>query len=113
MKNIGTFGMLALIIVAMYFMLIRPQKKRQKETDNMRNNLHVGDEVVTIGGLKGKVIKVEDDSIVVQASIDNFKIEMMKWSVSKVMRNVEKSEERISDPNEEEVASKSSPKKKK
>jgi len=83
------FVPLILLIVAMYFLLIRPQKKREKEVNNMRANLHVGDEIVTIGGICGKIVKTKDESIVIQVGADKVKMEMMKWSVSKVVNPAE------------------------
>jgi len=88
----------------MYFLLIRPQKKREKETNSMRNNLHVGDEVITIGGLKGKIVKTKDDSIVIQVGADKLKFEMMKWSISKVVDSAEKPQQKAQEPAEEEEA---------
>ena len=85
MKGLATFGPLVLLIVIMYFLLIRPQKKREKETKNMRDNLCVGDEIVTIGGVKGKVVKTREDSIVLQVGAEKIKIEMMRWAISKVI----------------------------
>ena len=55
-QTLTMFVPLILLIVAMYFLLIRPQKKREKEVNNMRANLHVGDEIVTIGGICGKIV---------------------------------------------------------
>ena len=49
---------LLLVVVAMYFILIRPQRKREKEAQNMRNNLQVGDEVTTSGGIVGRVVSL-------------------------------------------------------
>lgn len=75
---------LILLIVIMYFLMIRPQRKREKETTAMRNSLQVGDEIVTIGGICGKIVKTKDETIVIQVGADRVKMEMMRWSVSKV-----------------------------
>ena len=77
--------MLAIFIGAMYFFLIRPQKKKEKEIQAMRSNLSVGDEIITIGGIHGKIVKTKDDSIVIQVGADKVKFEMTKWSVSSVV----------------------------
>ena len=53
----------ALIFVLMYFMMIRPQRKQQKETKAMRDALKVGDKITTIGGIVGKVVKIKDNFI--------------------------------------------------
>ncbi len=70
-------GMFAL----MYFMTIRPQKKRQKEEQEMRNAVDVGDEITTIGGICGKVVIVKEDSLVIETSVDRTKMTITRWSV--------------------------------
>jgi len=75
---------MVVFIAAMYFLLIRPQKKKDKQIQAMRSNLQVGDEIITIGGIKGKIVKTKDDSIVIQVGADKVKFEMMRWSVSSV-----------------------------
>ena len=77
---------LILLIVIMYFLMIRPQKKREKETSAMRNSVQVGDEIVTIGGICGKIVKTKDETIVIQVGADKVKFEMMRWSISKVVK---------------------------
>ncbi len=81
---------LIILIAIMYFMLIRPQKKREREVNAMRSNLHVGDEIITIGGICGKIVKTKEETIVIQVGADKLKFEMMRWSVSKVIDSVEK-----------------------
>ncbi len=76
---------LVLLILFMYFLLIKPQKKKEKEINAMRSNIKVGDEIITIGGICGKVVKVKDESVVVQVGAEKLKFEMMKWSVSKIV----------------------------
>lgn len=78
-------GPLVILILLMYFMLIRPQKKKEKEINAMRAALKVGDTIVTIGGICGKVVKIKDDTIVIQVGADKVKFEMMKWAVSQVV----------------------------
>lgn len=114
-QTLTMFVPLILLIVAMYFLLIRPQKKREKEVNNMRANLHVGDEIVTIGGICGKIVKTKDESIVIQVGADKVKMEMMKWSVSKVVNPAEaraarKAERAAKDEVEEEAPKKAMPK---
>jgi len=69
----------------MYFLLIRPQKKREKATNQMRNTLQVGDEIITIGGVCGKIVKVKDESLIIQVGAEKIKFEIMRWAVSKVI----------------------------
>ncbi len=77
---------LILLFVVMYFLMIRPQKKREKETNAMRAGVQVGDEIVTIGGICAKVVKTKEESIVIQVGADKVKMEVMRWSVSKVVK---------------------------
>ena len=75
--------MYAAIFGAMYFFLIRPQKKKQKEEKKMRENLQVGDEIITIGGIYGNVVSVKDDTLVIETSADKTKLKIAKSSVSR------------------------------
>lgn len=85
----GLISLLPLIIllVLMYFLMIRPQNKKDKQIKQMRNNLQVGDEIVTIGGICGKIVKTKDETIVIQVGADKVKFEMMRWSVSSVTKS--------------------------
>ena len=82
----GDMGSSILMIVAMlgifYFMLIRPENKRKKEAEQTRNSVKTGDEIVTIGGICGKVVSVKDDKIVIETSADQVRVELMKWGIS-------------------------------
>ena len=62
--------MIAILAAFMYFMVIRPQSKRAKDQKNLINNIQKGDEVVTIGGMLGKVEKVSDDFVVINVAED-------------------------------------------
>jgi preprotein translocase subunit YajC len=77
-------GGIILIFVVMYFLMIRPQKKKEKAITEMRNSLSVGDQVVTIGGIKGKISAIKDDSLVLQVGSEKSKIEFMRWAISRV-----------------------------
>ncbi|MCQ2545310.1 MAG: preprotein translocase subunit YajC [Clostridia bacterium] len=77
---------LVLLFAVMYFLMIRPQKKREKETNAMRAGVQVGDEIVTIGGICAKVVKTKEESIIVQVGADKVKMEIMRWSVSKIVK---------------------------
>lgn len=74
-------GYILVIGVALYFFMIRPQRKRQKAEDKMRNSIEVGDEVVTIGGIMARVVAIKDDSIVIESPIDHSKIKLMKNAI--------------------------------
>ena len=85
-STIITILPLILLIVVMYFLMIRPQKKRERETTAMRNSVQVGDEIVTIGGICGRIVKTKDETIVIQVGADKIKMEMMRWAVSSVTK---------------------------
>ena len=70
------------MVVLMNFMTIRPQKKKQKEEQAMRDNIQVGDEVTTIGGIIGRVVTVKEDSIIVETGADKNKLKFARWSIS-------------------------------
>lgn len=72
---------LVLVFVVFYFMLIRPQKKRDKAVQKMRANLEVGDEIVTSGGIIGRVVSLKEDTIVIETGSDRSKIRIARWAV--------------------------------
>ena len=76
----------AAIFAGLYFFLIRPNSKKKKEEAQLRNNLEIGDEITTIGGIVGRVvaIKEDDDSIVIETGSDRNKMKMKKWAISTI-----------------------------
>lgn len=62
-------------------MLIRPQRKRDKETQRMRNSIQVGDEVLTVGGIVGLVVSIKEDTVVVETGGDRSKIRLKRWAI--------------------------------
>ncbi len=76
-----SFLSMILIIVALYFIMLRPQKKKEKAVQEMRNNLQVGDEIVTIGGVVGIVVSVKDDTVVIETGSDRSKIRFQRWAI--------------------------------
>ena len=72
------------MLVLMYFITIRPQQKRQKEEQKMRNNLRVGDELTTIGGIKGRVVSIKDETVTIETGADRSKIQFEKWAIQTV-----------------------------
>lgn len=76
--------MLAGLLVVMYFVMIRPQKKQEQQQNNMRNNLAVGDEITTIGGIIGKIVSIKEETCVIETSHERTKIRILKTAVSRV-----------------------------
>lgn len=71
-------------VIIFYFLLIRPQQKREKSLKDMRESLKVGNEVVTIGGIVGKIIKVNEESVTIEIGADKTKLVFEKWGIAKV-----------------------------
>lgn len=84
----GALGMgslfvpLLAMLAVMYFLMIRPENKRKKEAEAMRNSLKKGDQITTIGGIVGKIVHVTDENIVIETSDDRVRMELTKWAVS-------------------------------
>ena len=105
----GTLTMilpLIILLAIMYLLLIRPQKKREKEINAMRKGVQVGDEIITIGGICGKIVKTKEESLVIQVGADKVKFEIMRWAVSRVVEESRKpaSKVRSEEPDEVEEA---------
>ncbi|MEG1158205.1 MAG: preprotein translocase subunit YajC [Christensenellaceae bacterium] len=75
------FAPLVLIFVVMYFLLIRPQKKKEKQVQAMRNSIEVGDEVVTAGGIIGLVVSIREDTVVIETGGDRSKVRIKRWAI--------------------------------
>ena len=75
---ISLFFTLALMLVMLYFMIYRPQKKQEKKDAAMRNSLEIGDQVTTIGGVIGRVVAIKDDTFVLETGADRVKIRFTK-----------------------------------
>jgi preprotein translocase subunit YajC len=103
---LGTFLPFILIIVIFYFLIIRPQNKKQKDTQKMLSALKKGDKIVTIGGIHGVISTVREGSVVVKVD-DNTKVEFSRSAiatvveVSKAEKIEDKAEEKAADDTEE------------
>ena len=76
-----TLILMALMFAMLYFFMIRPENKRKKEAQNLRNSLTVGDEITTIGGIIGTICSVKENTIVIETGADRVRIEFTKWAV--------------------------------
>ena len=81
---ISLFFTLALMLVLLYFMIYRPQKKQEKKDAAMRAALEIGDQVTTIGGIVGRVVAIKDDTFVLETGADRVKIRFIKNAISSV-----------------------------
>jgi preprotein translocase subunit YajC len=83
-SSLTSFLPLIVIIAVFYFIMIRPQQKKTKQVNEMRNNVKPGDYVTTIGGFRGRVVRVKDELITIQVGSDKTKLDIMKWGISKI-----------------------------
>ncbi len=108
-STLTLFLPLIVFFVIMWLFLIRPQRKKDKETRDMRNNLGIGDEITTIGGIVGTVLSVKEDSVVVYCGSDKIKMEFKKWAIGEV--NAKKGEAKKDLPKESPKAASAEEKK--
>lgn len=73
--------MLAAVFAVFYFMMIRPEKKRKQEAEDLRNALKKGDNITTIGGIVGTIVAIKDDEITIETGEDLVRIQLKKWAV--------------------------------
>ena len=91
--GMATIVMLVAMVAIFYFMMIRPENKRKKEAEAMRNAVKVGDKVVTIGGICGTVVDIKDDKFVIETSADRVRVEFQKWALSTNETGAERAKE--------------------
>jgi preprotein translocase subunit YajC len=73
-----------LLIPVLYFVMIRPQQKRQKEWQSMLASIKAGDRITTAGGIRGIILSIKDDAIIIRVAPDNLKIEIAKNAIASV-----------------------------
>jgi preprotein translocase subunit YajC len=81
------------MILFMYLFMLRPQKKQERETNDMRNNLKVGDEITTIGGIIGKIISIKEETVMIETGHDRTRIRILKSAVRNVDVHAEDAED--------------------
>ena len=104
---LATVGMIAVFIGVFYFFGIRTQKKQEREAAEMRNNLMVGDEITTIGGIIGKIVSIKEETMVIETTRDHTRIRLLKSAVRSVdLRAAEPRATKADTPVEEAPAKK-------
>ncbi|WP_300415678.1 preprotein translocase subunit YajC [uncultured Oscillibacter sp.] len=102
-----TILMLIVMVAIMYFLMIRPENKRKKKAQEMRDSLKKGDVITSIGGIIGKIVSVGKDTIVIETSDDRVRVELTKWAVSSVgVQSSEQPEEKKESKKEEKKPAK-------
>ena len=89
----GASGLIIMVVmlVLLYMLMIRPENKKRKKAEEMRNNLSVGDKITTIGGIVGKIVDISGDLITFETGEDRVRLQVTKWAVS--TNNIDKSGE--------------------
>lgn len=75
---------MVIVLGLMYVMMFLPQKRKEKKLKQMRDDLQVGDEITTIGGIVGRVVSIKDDTVVMETGSDRSKIRIKKWAIQSV-----------------------------
>lgn len=81
---ISLLGMVAVFGVLIYFFILRPQKKQEKEANDLRNSLGIGDEVTTIGGIIGRVVSIKDETFVLETTKERTKIRFLRSALKSI-----------------------------
>ena len=74
--------MIVIMFAVFYFFVIRPENKKKKKAEEMRNSLSLGDEIITIGGMIGKIVQITEDTITFETGEDRVGIQIKKWAIS-------------------------------
>ena len=74
--------MVVIMFAVFYFFVLRPESKKKKKTEEMRNSLALGDEIITIGGMIGKIVQITEDTITFETGEDRVRIQTKKWAIS-------------------------------
>ena len=74
--------MMIAMLLFLYFGMWRPESKRKKKTEEMRNSLSLGDEITTIGGITGKIVQITEDTVTFETGEDRVRLQIKKWAVS-------------------------------
>lgn len=105
-QMIMTIGIWVVVIVAAYFLFIRPSRKRQKQEEELRNSIEIGDEITTIGGIVGRVISVreDDETFIMETGSEKTKMRFKKWAIASVdtpEKNPDKAEDKKAESKKE------------
>lgn len=84
-----TIIMIVVLVVVFYFFLIRPENKKKKKLKEMRESLSVGDDITTIGGMIGKVVACNNETVTFETSEDRVRIQVTKWAISTIGKATE------------------------
>ena len=84
MGGYGTLILLAVMFGALYFFMIRPQRRKEKQATELRNSIEIGDEVTTIGGIVGRVVNIKEDTFVLETAGERSRMRFKRWAIQEV-----------------------------
>ncbi len=105
------YVLIAFMFIAMWFFTIRPQNKKEKELKNLRDNLQVGDEIMTIGGFYGTVVRIKEDRVTIASGAEKTKLEVTRSAISTVLNREVPAPGKKAEAKKEEEPDKVTPKK--
>lgn len=88
-NGLTTIIMFVVLIAVFYLFLIRPESKKKKKLQEMRNSLGVGDTITTIGGIVGKIVNVNGELITFETGEDRVRLQVTKWAISSIGKETE------------------------
>ncbi len=93
MQQLAAFIPMILVLVLFYFMIFVPEKKRKKQFNNMITSLEVNDEIMTKGGIMGRIINIQEDYFILESGPDRARLKMSKLSIASVTKKANEPEE--------------------
>lgn len=93
MQNLMAFIPMVLVFVLFYFMIFMPEKKRKKQYNDMLSSLAVNDEIMTKGGIMGRIINIQEEYVILESGPDRARIKMSKLGIASVTKSVNESVE--------------------
>lgn len=102
-ETIYSLLMMVAVFAIMYFILIRPENKRKKAAEEMRGNLALGDEIVTIGGMTGKIVQITEETVTFETGEDRVRIQIKKWAIQTNERAEAKAKEQAEEKKREKA----------
>lgn len=87
--------LMVVLVGVMYFIMIRPQRKRQKEEQEMRSSIEIGDEIITIGGIVGRVVTIREEDLVIETGADRTKMKIQRWAVNTNVTKMEQHKKEV------------------
>jgi len=85
-QMMATILPLAAMFLIMYFLLIKPQKKKDNEAKKLRSEVEIGDEIITIGGIVGRVVSIKEDNLLIETGGDRNKMRIRRWAIQTVQK---------------------------